>query len=109
MTEYKRPQKTLDRFEPGGDLGPIEDRDKRAQLIASLPPAERALAQEVATFADLCQYFAQQQMDLPREVIAQMFQVPTLAIPERTVAMRHLNQVLMEHLDDAGQGSGFRQ
>jgi hypothetical protein len=107
MTDHQN--KMLDRFEPGGDLGAIEDRETRARRIASLPPAERALAQESARFADLCQYFSQQQMDLPHEIAAEIFRVSMLPMADRTVAMRRLNKILMEHLDDAGQGSGVRQ
>jgi hypothetical protein len=107
MTEHKN--KKLDRFESGGDLGAIEDGETREQRIASLPPAERALAQESARFADLFQYFSHQQMDLPHEVAAEIFRVSMLPMADRTVAMHRLNKILMEHLDDAGQGSGVRQ
>ena len=107
MTDHKN--KMLDRFGPGGDLGAIEDREKREQRIASLPQAERSLAREPARFADLCKYFSQQKMDLPREVAAEIFRVSILPMADRTVAMRRFNKILMEHLDDDGQGSGVRQ
>jgi hypothetical protein len=110
MTEdHKQKKPSLDQFEPGGILGPIKDRESRDQRIKSLPPEEQLLAEECAKFADLCQYFSQQQMDLPHEVAAEIFRVSTLAVSDRGAAMRRLNEVLMEHLHDAGQGSGFRQ
>jgi hypothetical protein len=110
MTEDKKPKTShLDRFEPGGDLGPIEDREMREQRMKSLPAEEQALAEECARFADLCQYFSQQQMELPHEVAAEMFRVSTLPVSDRGAAMRRLNEVLMEHLYDAGQGSRLRQ
>jgi hypothetical protein len=48
-------------------------------------------------------------MDLPYEIAAEIFRVSMLPMADRTVAMRRLNKILMEHLDDAGQGSGVRQ
>ena len=36
----------LDKFEPGGELGPIEDRNEYEQRLRSLPPDQRELAQE---------------------------------------------------------------
>ena len=55
----------LDEFEAGGELGPIEDRNKYEQRLASLPPDQKELAQENTTLADLCQYFSQQKIDVP--------------------------------------------
>ena len=55
----------LDKFEPGGELGPIEDRNEYEQRLNSLPPVQKELAQESTRFADLCQYFSQQKIDLP--------------------------------------------
>ena len=55
----------LDKFEPGGELGPIEDRNEYERRFNSLPPDQKELAQESARFADLCQYFSQQKIDLP--------------------------------------------
>jgi hypothetical protein len=99
----------LDRFESGADLGPIEDRNEYDKRLNSLPPGEKELAQESARFADLCQYFERQRMDVPVEIIDQLGRASTLAIPGRVEAMKKLNQKLMEYLDNVGQDPGIRQ
>ena len=97
------------RFEPGGDLGPIEDRNEREHRTASLPADERLLAEECARFADLCQYFSQQHMDLPGDVVAEFGGISSLPVQTRIKVMKRLNQSLMEHLNGAGQDSRIRQ
>jgi len=99
----------LDRFEPGGDHGPFEGRNQYDERLNSLPPGEKELAHESARFADLCQYFERQRMDVPVEILDQLGQASRLAIPERIEAMKKLNQRLMEYLDNVGQDPGIRQ
>jgi hypothetical protein len=97
------------RFEPGGDLGPVEDRNEYDQRLKSLPASEKELAEESARFADLCQYFERQRMVVPVEILDQLGRASRLAIPERIEAMKKLNQRLMEHLNHAGNGHFIRQ
>lgn len=99
----------LDRFEVGGDLAPVEDRNQFDDRLNSLPPGEKELAQESARFADLCQYFESQRMDVPMEIVDQLGRASRLTIPGRVEAMKKLNQKLMEHLDNVGQDPGIRQ
>lgn len=99
----------LDRFEPGGDLGPVEDGNEYSKRLNSLSPGEKELAQESARFADLCQYFERQRMDVPVEILDQLGRASRLAIPERIEAMQKLNQRLMEYLNDTGNGHFIRQ
>jgi hypothetical protein len=99
----------LDRFESGGDLGPVEDRNQYDERLDSLPPEEKELAKESARFADLCQYFERQRMDVPVEILDQLRRASRLAIPERVEAMKNLNQKIMEYLDNVGQDPGIRQ
>jgi hypothetical protein len=112
MSKEEESQKTagaLARFETGGDLGSIEDRNAYDQRLKSLSVGEKELAEESARFADLCQYFERQKMDIPVEVLDQLGRASRLAIPERIEAMRKLNQKLMEYLDNVGQDPGIRQ
>jgi hypothetical protein len=112
MTSNKRSENVkgaLDRLESGGDLGPVEDRNRYDERRDSLPPLEKELAQESARFADLCQYFERQRMDIPMEIVDQLGRALRLAIPERIEAMKKLNQKLMEYLDNVGQDPGIRQ
>jgi hypothetical protein len=112
MTSNKRSENVkgaLDRLESGGDLGPVEDRNRYDERLDSLPPLEKELAQESARFADLCQYFERQRMDIPMEIVDQLGRASRLAIPERIEAMKKLNQKIMEYLDNVGQDPGIRQ
>jgi hypothetical protein len=54
----------LDKFEPGGELGLLDDRNEYQQRLNSLPAEQKELADESTRFADLCQYFSQQKMDI---------------------------------------------
>jgi hypothetical protein len=99
----------LDKFEPGGDLGPIEDRNAYEQRLRSLPPDQRELAQENTRLADLCHCFSVQKMDVPPEVLEQVGRLPKLAISERIRALKNMNRELMEYLNDVGQDPGIRQ
>jgi len=56
----------LDKFEPDGELGPLDDRNEYEQRLHSLPLGQKELAHESTRFADLCQYFSQQKMDIRR-------------------------------------------
>ena len=99
----------LDKFEPGGESGPIEDRNEYEQRLNSLPPIKKELAQESTRFADLCQYFSQQKMDFPPDLLEQVGRLSRLAISERIRAVKNINRELMEYLNDVGQDSGIRQ
>jgi hypothetical protein len=99
----------LDKFEPGGELGPLDDRNEYEQRLNSLPPGQKELAQESARMADLCQYFSQQKMDVPPEVLEQIARLSGLPITERFRAIRDINRTLTEYLNDVGQDPGIRQ
>ncbi len=59
----------LDKFEPGGELGQLDDRNEYEQLLNSLLAEQKELAEESARFADLCQYFSQHKMDIPPSIV----------------------------------------
>ena len=107
--EAKETKGAFARVESGGDLGPVEDRNEYDQRLKSLPAGKKELAEESARFADLCQYFEHQRMDVPVEILDQLGRASTLAIPERIEALKKLNQRLMEYLNDAGNGQFIRQ
>ncbi len=99
----------LDRFEPGGELGAIDDREEREQRLSSLSGEDRQLAEESARFADLSQYLSRRNMDVPADIADELGRVSRLAISERITRMKALNQALMEYLNDAGHDTGIRQ
>ena len=76
------------------------DGTKRQKRIESNPaPAkEKELAEVCARFADLCQYFRQQEMELPSQIVEEVRSVSKLAVDDRIPRIRHLNQELMEYL-----------
>jgi hypothetical protein len=105
----KRKSGALDKFEPGRELGAIEDRGEREQRLDSLPAEQKEFAQESTRFADLCQYFAQQKMDIPPSIVERVGSVSKLPSTDRIRAMRDINRELMEYLNDVGQDPGVRQ
>ena len=112
MSKEEKPKNTtgaLARFEPGGDLGPVEDRNEFGKRLKALPAGKKELAEESARFADLCQYFERQRMDVPVKVLDQLGRASRLPIPERLEAMKKLNKRLMEYLNDAGDSHFVRQ
>jgi hypothetical protein len=99
----------LNRFEAGSELGPVDDLNEREARINFSSAIEKELAQESSQFADLCQFFEEKGIDVPREVVEQLTSVAALAIPERINVMKKLNQSLMECLHDVDPGTGIRQ
>jgi hypothetical protein len=100
--------KLLQKFQPGGDLGPIEDRDAWEERMQSHAPQDRELLQELTRFADLWRYFQESKEKLGPEVLAALEDVPRLPVPERIQRLRKINQKLMERIPDAGEGPKFR-
>jgi hypothetical protein len=105
----KRKSGALDKFEPGGELGAIEDRGEREQRLDSLSAEQKEFAEESARFADLCQYFAQRKMDIPPSIVERVGSVSKLPSTDRIRAMKDINRELMEYLNDVGQDPGVRQ
>jgi hypothetical protein len=99
----------FDKFERGGELGPLDDRNQYEQRLNSLPAEHKEFAEESTRFADLCQYFSQQRMDIPASIVERLGNVSKLPAPDRTRAMKDINRELMEYLNDVGQDTGIRQ
>ena len=70
---------------------------------------EKELADVCARFADLCQYFRQQDMDLPTQIVEEVRVVSKLPVKERIARIKHFNRDLMEYLNDVGPDSHIRQ
>jgi hypothetical protein len=99
----------LDKFDPGSELAAIADRNEREQRLNSLPAEQKKFAEESTRFADLCQYFAQQKMDIPPSIVERVGSVSNLPASDRIHAMKDINRELMEYLNDVGQDPGIRQ
>jgi hypothetical protein len=98
----------LQKFQPGGDLGPIEDRVEWEKRVQSHAPQERELLQELTRFADLWRYFQKNRETLGPEILSALKEAPRLAVPERITRLKKINQKLMERIPDAGEGLEFR-
>lgn len=70
---------------------------------------EKELAEVCARFADLCQYFSRENMDLPTHIADEIRFVSELAIADRVARMKRLNQELMEYLYRACPSPQIRQ
>jgi hypothetical protein len=102
-------KKLVDKFQPGGELGPVEDRREWEELVASKPPEERELLEQLARFADLWRYFQERKEKLGPEIVGAVSQLRTLPVPERIRSLKEINQKLMERVESAGSGARFRQ
>jgi hypothetical protein len=98
----------LQKFQPGGESGPIEDRVEWENRVQSHAPQERELLQELTRFADLWRYFQENKEKLGPEILAALKEAPRLAAPERITRLKEINQRLMERIPDAGEGPKFR-
>jgi len=97
------------RFDTGGELGPVEAREAREERLKRLPAEERELAEESARLANLCQYFSAERMDIPPEILDRVGRLSRLPIPDRIRALKDINQALMEYLDRVGEDPQLRQ
>lgn len=83
----------------------IRQQGSVEQSRVEVPSREKELAELCTRFADLCQYFSQHNMDLPRQIIDEARLVSKLALDDRIKRVKRLNQELLEYLDDVGPGS----
>jgi len=98
----------LGRFQPGGDLSPIEDRSEWEKLVASKSPEERELLEQLARFTDLWRYFQEQKQKLGPEIVNRLRGLNNLPVTERIVQLKDINQKLLERVGDAGPGAQLR-
>jgi hypothetical protein len=81
--------------------------DKVEPLVASTP--EKELAEVCARFADVCQHFYEQNMDLPPHIVDEVRLVSKLAVGDRIARSKRLNQELTQYLIDTGPDPKSRQ
>lgn len=116
MPENKDPQtelivklvQTKKRFEPGGEHGPIEDRNDWDSLVGSQKPEDREVLQELANFSDLWRFLDHLGYKLPEELVSALEQVHKLPVGERVERLRAINQQLMQKVVSVGKELPFR-
>lgn len=72
------------------------------------PTVEKELAEVCARFADIWQYFSQQNMDLPSQIVDEVRLLSKLTVKDRIARTKRLNQDLMEYLNDVRPDSQIR-
>ncbi len=107
-TRKDKAKQSSNQFQPGGKFAPIHDRYEYEERMESLPPEERELVKELTNFADLCKYFEEQKQELDPSVARAVKEAAKLPLPERTARIREINQKLMQAVNDAGEGTPFR-
>lgn len=100
--------KLLNRFRSGGDLAPIEDRGEWDKLVASKPPEERELLEQLSRFSDLWRYFQERKEKLGPEIVKRVRGLNKLPVPERVAQLKDINQKLMERVGNADPGAQLR-
>lgn len=87
-----------------------DNTDRQNELSRSAAPSrEKELAEVCARFADLCQYFSQQNMDMPARIVDEVRSISKLAVEDRIARIKRLNQDVMEYLNEAGPHLQIRQ
>jgi hypothetical protein len=109
MSKDEQENRSNRHFGAPDKLAPFDDRNEYEQRLNSLPAEQKELAEESACFADLCQYFSQQKMDIPPSVVERVGGISKPPVPDRIRAMKDINRELMEYLNDVGQDPGIRQ
>jgi hypothetical protein len=100
--------KLLQKFQAGGNSGPIADRDEWEKQVQSHASQDRELLQELTRFSDLWRYFQEKTEKLGPTILAVLKEVPKFEVQERIQRIREINQKLMERIPDAGEGLKFR-
>ena len=95
--------------QPGSPLSPTGQGNTRDREATLLSADQQELADVCARFADVCDFFSRQSMDLPPNVLDDIGRVSKLPVSDHIAAMKRLNQDLMEYLHDVGQDSRVRQ
>ena len=107
--DEKQHRGAVGKFDAGGELGPIEDRNEYERRIDALPPEQKELAQESTRFAGLCRYFSDKKIDIPPQVLDQVGGLARLLMSDRIRVLKDANRSLMEYLNDVGEDPQIRQ
>lgn len=91
-----------------GMPGPINDRGDYEREMAALPPEQREMTEELTRYADICQYFETQGMDVPPHLLRAVAEVSALPASEGAARVRQVNQELMEYLHSVSDDPKFR-
>lgn len=104
-TLLKEQARLFRRFNAGGDLVPIENRDQWDELVRSNPPEEQELVNELARFADLWRYLRERNEKLGPAIVKALAEVHKMPVALRAGRVREINQRLMDRVADPGPGA----
>ena len=91
-----------------GMPAPIHDREDYERGMAALPPEQRELTEELTRYADTCQYFEAQRMDVPPHLLRAVAELSALPASEAAATMRQINDALMEYLHSVSDDPKLR-
>ena len=95
-------------FAPGGALAAIEDHMERERLINELPRDEKALAEGLSRYADLCRFFAEHRMQVPPHMVRGVNQLQQLPLEKRVSQIEDINEAMLEYLHNVSENIGLR-
>ena len=109
MVDMKQLSEAIKRaFAPGGSLAPVEEHIEREKLINSLPKDEKALAEGLSRYADVCRFFSEHQMEVPPHIVRAIGRLQKLPIDARVAQIEEINQELIEYLHNVSEDTGLR-
>jgi hypothetical protein len=101
-------KRLINRFQRGGDRGPIGDRHEWEKRMRFHSVENRQLLDELARFSDLWNCLRQRKEKLGSETVNAMLDLCQLPVPKRIQRMQEINRKLMERFTNAGEDTRFR-
>jgi len=88
--------KTPSRYASSSASEAVDSGPGYKECFQQLPPNDPQMAEKTRRLADLCQYFAERQIDAPPDIVEGVAGLSKLTVPERVralVEVNHLNKV----------------
>jgi len=89
------PKKKLEIALKNQSANVIHDRKEWDELVGAQAPERAALLKELTAFSELWEYFNRQELPLPSDIIADLKDIESLPIQERTALFRDINERLL--------------
>ncbi len=87
----------------------IEDADQFQQMVNSLPEEQKKYCTLATQFAKLWEYFSNQNIPIPADIVAAMRDLPNLSSDEKLELLEVINAELLAFESNASKNPGFRQ
>lgn len=87
----------------------IEDPAEYQKMVDSLPEEHRKYVEIATRFAKIWEYFSENNMEIPADIVVAMRDLPKLSPDERVELLGDINAALLECENRASQDPKFRQ